>query len=367
VVTATKATNEQPVAEAPARDMARAAGLRYVTDAKPGVTRIRTANGFSYVDARGDPLDDEAGLARIKSLAIPPAWEDVWISPLANGHLQATGRDARGRKQYRYHASWRTIRDEAKYDRMLDFARALPAIRERTDKDLSRPGLPREKVLAAVVRLLEVTLIRVGNEEYARDNNSFGLTTLRTRHVNVSGWTLRFSFRGKHGKQHEVGIRNRKLANVVKRLADLPGQDLFQYVDEDGEAQSIESSDVNEYLRDITDRDFTAKDFRTWGGTILAALALHELGGFDTETQAKHRILRAIEFVAHRLGNTPAICRKCYIHPAVFDAYRDGTLEDALKRNGSSPETELDDLSDEETAVLRLLRKRAHQQAETAA
>ena len=366
MVTATKSANDEST-EAPARDIARAAGLRYVTDAKPGITRARTADGFAYFDAAGRPLENDADLARIKALAIPPAWEAVWISPAANGHLQATGRDARGRKQYRYHASWRAIRDEAKYDRMLDFARALPAIRERTDKDLSRPGLPRDKVLAAVVRLLEVTLIRVGNEEYARENKSFGLTTLRTRHVNVSGSTLRFSFRGKHGKQHEVGIRNRKLANVVKRLEELPGQELFQYVDADGETQSIESSDVNQYLREITGRDFTAKDFRTWGGTILAALALHELGGFDTETEAKHRVLRATEFVAHRLGNTPAICRKCYIHPAVFDAYRDGTLESALKRNGTSPGAELDELSDEETSVLRLLRKRAQQRGEPVA
>jgi DNA topoisomerase-1 len=338
--------------------VARAAGLRYVTDEKPGITRIRTREGFAYVSTTGDPIDDEATLARIKALVIPPAWEDVWISPSGDGHLQATGRDARGRKQYRYHASWRAIRDEAKYDRMLDFARALPVIRERTDRDLSRPGLPRDKVLATVVRLLEITLIRIGNEEYARENNSFGLTTLRNRHVDVSGSTLRFKFRGKHGKQHEVGIRNRKLANVVKRLQELPGQDLFQYIDDDGQTQTIESSDVNQYLRDITGRDFTAKDFRTWGGTILAALALRELGGFETEAEAKHRILRAVEFVSRKLGNTPAICRKCYIHPAVFDAYRDGSLEGALKRNGGSPADELDNLTDEETSVVRLLRKR---------
>jgi DNA topoisomerase-1 len=345
--------------------VARAAGLRYVSDAKPGIRRVSGPSGAKYVGPTGDPIEDEGELARIKSLAIPPAWTDVWISPHRNGHLQATGRDARGRKQYRYHATWREVRDQEKFDRMLEFAEVLPTIRRRVEEDLSRPGLPREKVLAAVVRLLEVTLIRVGNEEYARQNKSFGLTTLRGRHVSVSGTTLRFRFNGKHGKQHEVGIRNRQLANIIKRLQDLPGQELFQYLDDDGVPQTIGSSDVNDYLREISGSDFTAKDFRTWAGTVLAALALREYGPPASESQAKHNVVRAIEFVAARLGNTPAISRKCYVHPKVIEAYDEGVIasepkegtRDAGASNGARAAT--DELTEEESVVMELLRARS--------
>jgi DNA topoisomerase-1 len=345
--------------------VARAAGLRYVSDAKPGIRRTIGPSGTEYVSPTGDRLEDESELARIKSLAIPPAWTDVWISPYKNGHLQATGRDARGRKQYRYHETWREVRDQAKFDRMLEFAEVLPAIRRRVEADLGRPGLPREKVLAAVVRLLEVTLIRVGNEEYARQNKSFGLTTLRGRHVSVSGTTLRFRFNGKHGKQHEVGIRNRQLANIIKRLQDLPGQELFQYLDDDGEPQTIGSGDVNDYLREVSGREFTAKDFRTWAGTVLAALALSQYGPPSSESQAKHNVVRAIEFVAARLGNTPAISRKCYVHPDVIEAYGEGVVASEPKgiktvaRASNGTEAPTDGLTEEESVVMELLRARS--------
>lgn len=369
MVAATTALNVQTAASVPPPPMfARAAGLRYVSDARPGITRKATRNGFAYFGVDGAAMKDEAEIARIKALAIPPAWTDVWISPHANGHLQATGRDVRGRKQYRYHAKWREIRDQAKYDRMLDFAAALPVIRARVEEDLARQGLPREKVLAAVVRLLEVTLIRVGNEEYARQNKSFGLTTLRNRHVSVSGSTLRFRFNGKHGKAHEVGIRNRQLARIIKRCQDLPGQELFGYLDEEGQQQTIGSGDVNEYLREISGSDFTAKDFRTWAGTVLAALALREFGPPESDAQAKHDVRRAIEFVAARLGNTPAISRKCYVHPSVIEAYQEGSLTTALQditsdagqplRNGTA-----DELSSEEAAVMELLREHSREGA----
>jgi len=369
MVVAMTGVNGKTVAALPAPAVAKAAGLRYVSDARPGITRVIGRGGFAYIGLDGEPVRDEDDLARIKSLAIPPAWTDVWIAPQANGHLQATGRDARGRKQYRYHPKWREIRDQAKYDRMLDFAGALPAIRRRVEEDLARPGLQREKVLATVVRLLEVTLIRVGNEEYARQNKSFGLTTLRNRHVSVSGSTLRFKFNGKHGKQHQVGIRNRRLARIIKRCQELPGQELFRYLDEDGQPQSIGSGDVNEYLRGITGSDFTAKDFRTWAGTVLAALALREFGAPASPTQAKHQVNRAIEFVAARLGNTPGISRKCYVHPAVIESYQEGELSAALQslaradlRDAVADETSTD-LTPEESAVVALLRQRVREGA----
>ncbi|MEX2225033.1 MAG: DNA topoisomerase IB [Dehalococcoidia bacterium] len=352
--------NGQTPATIAAPAVAKAAGLRYVSDATPGITRKQERSGFAYAHPDGQPLRDEGDLRRVKALAIPPAWSDVWISPHANGHLQATGRDARGRKQYRYHTTWSEVRDQAKFGRMLDFAAALPGIRQRVEADLARPGLPREKVLAAVVRLLEITLIRVGNEEYARQNKSFGLTTFRNRHVSVSGATLRFKFTGKHGKTHDVGIRNRQLAGIIKRCQELPGQELFQYLDDDGQRQAIGSSDVNDYLRAITDSDFTAKDFRTWAGTVLAALALHEFGAPQSETQAKHNVLRAIEFVAARLGNTPAISRKCYVHPAVLDAYNEGALEGDLLDIGDEARDAVDGgLTSQEAAVIALLQQRA--------
>jgi DNA topoisomerase-1 len=279
-------------------------------------------------------------LSRIRALAVPPAWTDVWICPHDNGHIQATGRDAKGRKQYRYHRRWREVRDETKYEKTIAFAEALPRIREAVERDLGRPGLPREKVLATVVRLLEITHIRVGNEEYARKNKSFGLTTMRDRHVDVEGSLLRFHFRGKSGKDHDVGLRDKRLARIVKRCSDLPGDELFQYVAEDGQRRSIESADVNAYLRAIAGAEFTAKDFRTWNGTVLAARALREQR-FETKREANKNVAAAIKEVAERLGNTPSVCRKCYVHPAIVEAYVGGLLHG---------------VADEETAVLALLR-----------
>jgi DNA topoisomerase-1 len=353
------ATSPLPQADAPAA--AKAAGLRYVGDHQPGIARKRTSKGFRYVDADGRPVRDEDILARIRSLAIPPAWEQVWICAHANGHLQATGRDARGRKQYRYHARWRSVRDEVKYERMLAFGRALPGIRAAVDAALSLPGLPREKVLATVVHLLQVTMMRVGNEEYARENKSFGLTTLRNRHVRIDGSEVEFHFRGKSGVQHRVTVNDRRLARIIRRTRELPGQDLFQYVDDDGATHSIGSADVNDYLRSISGEDYTAKDFRTWYGTVLAALALQEFERFDSETQARKNIVRAIEAVAQKLGNTPTICRKCYVHPAVIEAYLDGSQLDALRESTEREfGADLHALSPEEAAVLALLQRRLH-------
>ncbi|HEY6324260.1 MAG TPA: DNA topoisomerase IB [Thermoanaerobaculia bacterium] len=336
---------------------ARLAGLRHVTDGKPGIRRRRRGKGFSYLDPAGQPLRDPPERRRIEALAVPPAWTAVWICPQANGHLQATGRDARGRKQYRYHPDWRAVRDETKFGRMVAFGEALPRLRARLDSDLARTGLPREKVLAAVVKLLETTLIRVGNEEYARENESFGLTTMRSRHVDIAGATLRFRFRGKSGREHEVAISDRRLARVVRACRELPGYELFQCVDESGERQAVDSADVNEYLRDVTGEDFTAKDFRTWGGTVLALAALRTAGavrpaaaegeageageegeegeekpgppppGGNREREAKRAIVAAVKSVADQLGNRPAICRKYYVHPAVIAAFLDGRLE----------------------------------------
>lgn len=290
---------------------------------------------------------------------IPPAWTDVWISPIANGHLQATGRDARGRKQYRYHARWREVRDDNKYGRLIQFARALPRIRRRVKRDLGRRGLPREKVLAMVVQLLEATMVRVGNNEYVRENRSFGLTTLRDRHVRVRGDQTRFIFRGKGGKEHEVGVRDRRLARIVKRCEELPGQQLFQYLDADGGRRGIDSADVNEYIREASRGDFTAKDFRTWAGTVLAGRALQEMENVDSDTQAKRNVLAAIDAVARRLGNTRATCRKCYVHPAVVDSYVDGSMLEVLQQRADREiRSSLHELSPEEAAVLTLLQQR---------
>jgi DNA topoisomerase-1 len=293
-------------------------------------------------------------LNRIRSLAIPPAYADVWICPNPNGHLQATGRDARGRKQYRYHPKWREVRDETKFGRMLAFSEALPEIRKRVEQDLERPGLPREKVLATVVSLLECTCIRVGNEEYTKANRSYGLTTLQDRHVKISGSNLRFEFRGKSGKTHSVSLNDRRLARIVQRCQAVPGEDLFQYIDDDGTRQSIGSGDVNEYIKEISGQEFTAKDFRTWAGTLLAVAALSEVGAWSTQRQAKSNVLRAIDSVAEQLNNTRAVCRKYYVHPAVFESYLAGTMADALK-NGVK-ETVKSTLGDEEASVVRLLR-----------
>jgi DNA topoisomerase-1 len=340
-------------------ESAKLAGLTYVTEGRPGIARRRAGKFFTYVDAHGRRVRDAETLGRIRSLAIPPAWTDVWICAAPHGHIQAIGRDARGRKQYRYHPRWRAVRDEAKYARMLAFAETLPSIRARVEKDLALPGLPRDKVLATVVRLLESTLIRVGNAEYARQNGSFGLTTMRDRHVAVSGSTLRFRFRGKSGKEHEVDVRDPRLARVVRRCQELPGQELFQYVDDEGRRQVIDSADVNGYLREITGADFTAKDFRTWAGTVLAALALSEVAAFTSKRQAQRNILRAVESVARRLGNTPTICRKCYVHPAVLDAYLDGVTLDAFRRRTERAIVEdVAGLSGDEAVVLGMLQQR---------
>jgi len=317
------------VASAPAPspehvESAQAAGLRYVTDRSPGIRRKRFGKGFVYFDPNGKRITDADEIKRIRALVLPPAWTDVWICPTANGHIQVTGRDARGRKQYRYHPKYRAIRDDTKFDRMLAFSRLLPAIRERVDKDLARPGLPREKVLATVVRLLEKTRIRVGNDEYARDNQSYGLTTFRSDHVEVTGSTLRFEFRGKSGKEHSVEVTDKRIARIVLRCQSLPGEELFQYVDEDEKRQSVDSGDINQYLKEISGAEVTAKDFRTWAGTVIAALALSELGPAPTRGERKANILRALDEVARRLGNTRAVCRKYYVHPALLAAYERG-------------------------------------------
>jgi len=322
VKTRARAPKAPPIATDPVVS-ARLAGLRYVGETGTGIHRRRAGRGFVYLNGHG-PVRDVTTLARIRALVIPPAWREVWICPSPTGHIQAIGRDARGRRQYRYHSRWREVRDETKYARILAFARALPRIRARVDADLGRRGLPREKVLATVVRLLETTRVRVGNEEYARANKSFGLTTLRDRHVEAAGPALRFQFRGKGGKEHAVDVRDPRVARIVRRLQDLPGQELFQYVDEEGARRSVDSGDVNAYLREISGDEFTAKDFRTWAGTVLCALALAEAGPCASGRQAKRNVARAIERVAAQLGNTPAISRKCYVHPAVLEAYQHG-------------------------------------------
>lgn len=356
-----RTTSPSPEESQEPAESARLAGLRYVSDQEPGIRRERSGERFRYRDADGSLVGDGETLARIQSLAIPPAWEDVWICASANGHLQATGRDARGRKQYRYHPEWRHVRDDTKYARMIAFGEALPRIREQTDVDLALRGLPRKKVLAAVVRLLEITLIRVGNEEYARDNRSFGLTTMRDRHVGIDGSQVEFRFKGKSGKKHLITLRDRRLARVVQKCRDIPGQELFQYVDDEGTRQSIDSADVNSYLRELSGHDFTAKDFRTWAGTVLATLALEEFAPADSRTQARRNLVRAVESVAQRLGNTPTVCRKCYIHPAVLDAYLEGTMLDSLQRKTDEALAEAG-LPEDEAMVLDFLRRRLEQE-----
>jgi DNA topoisomerase-1 len=336
-------------------DSAEAAGLRYVSDTAPGITRRRAGDGFRYLGADGKPVRDAATLARIRSLAIPPAYRDVWICPSPRGHIQATGRDARGRKQYRYHPKWRDVRDETKFGRMLAFSDALPAIRQRIERDMARTGLPREKVLATVVRLLESTRIRVGNDEYTRANRSFGLTTLRDQHVEITGSKLRFEFRGKSGKRHTVGLTDRRLARIVRQCQAIPGAELFQYLDDDGQRQTIGSGDVNDYIREITGQDFTAKDFRTWGGTMLAAEALAALDAGESEKDRKAAIVRAVDQVAGHLNNTRAICRKYYVHPLIFESFLAGTLARQLDAGGKPPAG----LTPHEAAVISLLRKAA--------
>jgi DNA topoisomerase-1 len=345
-------------------ESAKAAGLRYVSDSQPGIHRRRRGTGFQYLDADGKTLRDKDALGRIRSLVIPPAWQNVWVCTNPRGHLQVTGRDARGRKQSRYHPRWREVRDETKYERMTIFGAALPGIREQVQRDLSLSEMPRRKVLAAIVRLMEVTLIRVGNEEYARENHSYGLTTMRNKHVKVEGATVSFKFQGKSGVRHTIDINDRRLARIIQRCQDIPGYELFQYIDGDGNHHSVESADVNEYLRAISEQDFTAKDFRTWAGTVLACTMLQEFEAFQSQTQAKKNVVQAIKDVAGRLGNTPAVCRKCYVHPAVLDTYFSGGL---IKSVEKQVEEEAADspyaLRQEEVALLHLLKKQLAQAA----
>jgi len=339
-------------------ESAKAAGLRYVSDTAPGIRRKRAGKGFYYVDAEGKRVRDTETLARIKSLVIPPAWTGVWICPNPKGHLQVTGRDARGRKQSRYHPRWREVRDETKYERMIVFGAALPMIRERVEQDLALPGLPRAKVLATIVRLMETTLIRIGNQEYARQNGSYGLTTLRNKHVDVDGYTVTFHFQGKSRVQHTVDITDRRLARIVQRCHDIPGYELFQYVDKDGTPHSVDSADVNEYLREISGQEFTAKDFRTWAGSVLACESLWDLEKFESETEAKKNVVKVIKQVAARLGNTPSVCRKCYVHPVVLDCYISGALLEGVKRRAvDQEEEEPATLRRQEEALLKLLRR----------
>ena len=334
------------------------AGLHYTTDSRPGYRRVKHGSTFRYFDAHGRTIRDRVELARIRALVIPPAWRDVWICSDSRGHLQAVGRDARGRKQYRYHPKWRVVRDETKYHRLIGFAEALPAIRARTARDLRNPQPTRNKVLAAVVQLLEKTLIRVGNDEYARANQSFGLTTMRDGHVAVNGGRVRFTFRGKSGVEHDIQLDDRRLAQAIKACRDIPGYDLFQYIDEDGERHAVGSSDVNAYLKAITGEDYTSKDFRTWAGTVLAAQMLQELSTFQSDAQAKRNIVRAVESVASRLGNTKAVCRKCYIHPAILEAYVDGSMLTSVVQRARRARRKTGDLTEAEHAVLGLLQAR---------
>jgi DNA topoisomerase IB len=332
----------------------RAVGLVYVTDAQPGIRRWRRGKGFGYRGADGKALTDRDELQRIRALAIPPAYADVWICDNPRGHLQATGRDARGRKQYRYHEHWRKLRDHGKFDRVMAFGDALPALRRRVRRDLALPGLPREKVLALIVRLLDDTLIRIGNESYTRDNHSYGLTTLRTRHVRAERGRLRFAFRGKSGQEREVELSDKRLARIVRRVQQLPGQRLFQYLDDDGQRQPVDSGEVNDYLREACGNDFSAKDFRTWGGTVQAAgvLACTPLPDRGGERATRAVLAAAVKQVAAILGNTPAVCRASYIHPQIIEGWEDGNLAKAIPASSANHCRQL------EQHALRFLRRR---------
>ena len=334
-------------------------GLRYVTDSKPGITRKAAGKHFAFYDVSGNKIVDADEIARIRKLAIPPAYKNVWICPKANGHLQATGIDAKGRKQYRYHPEWRIVKDGAKFNHILSFGEALPIIRAAADKHMSQRGLTREKVLATVVMLLEKTMIRVGNAEYARKNESYGLTTLQEKHVDVTAGTIKFEFKGKSGKIWKLKITDRRIANIVRRCEELHGQELFCFKDNDGVLHDITSGDVNDYLREITGADFTAKDFRTWAGTMLAAMALQEYEAYDSAAQAKKNVVNAIEHVAKNLGNTPSVCRKSYIHPEILNSYLDGSFAKQIALNISATlKQKYDRLTDEEILVLAFLKKR---------
>ena len=346
---------------------ARAAGLRYVTDRQPGIHRVKHGDSFQFVDPHGKAVRDKETLARIRSLVIPPAWGDVWITTHPKGHLQCTGRDARGRKQSRYHPHWREARDETKYERMAYFAQALPIIRRRVQHDLGLHGLPREKVLATIVKLMEETHIRVGNEEYARENKSYGLTTMRTRHVEVNGAKITFDFLGKSRVHHTIDLQDRRLAKIIKDISHLPGYELFQFVDHEGNRHHIASQDVNDYLREITGEHFTAKDFRTWAGSVLCCDLLNEFEPATSITQAKKNVVQAIARVAAQLGNTPSVCRKCYVHPLVLETYLGNIsaeqAKEELEKEISHERKEIrehgDVLRREEQALINLLHQRS--------
>jgi DNA topoisomerase I len=349
------------------KESAELVGLKYVSDDQPGRRRKKSGKGFIYVNPDGTSLRVKPVLQRIRSIVIPPAWTDVWICSSVNGHIQAIGRDAKGRKQYRYHPAFRELRESSKYEHMMAFADALPDIRAKVRAHMALRGLPREKVLATVIHLLETTLIRVGNDEYERQNSSYGLTTLKNRHVAVKGAELRFQFKGKGGKKWSLAIRDRRVAKVIRACQELPGQELLQYVDEEGEYRDVSSADVNAYLREISGAEFTAKDFRTWAGTVLAALALKEIETFDSAAKAKKNIRLAIEKVASRLGNTPTICRKCYVHPALINSYLEGSLVLEIKAQAESElRSEVTGLAPEEAAVLASLRAILQRSADAA-
>lgn len=350
-VQALKASNAMETLPPPTAWDAEKAGLDYVNDGEPGIRRQKRGKGFVYLDSDGSKLRDPYAMARIRSLAIPPAWTDVWICASENGHLQATGRDAKGRKQYRYHVDFVAIRDSAKYERLVEFAGTLPALRSTVAAQMALPGVPREKVLATIVHLLDSTLIRIGNDSYARENDSYGITTLRDSHVKINGGELRFQFKGKSGKSWRVTMRDRRVARIVRSCQELPGQHLFQYLDGQGDVLRVTSTDVNAYLRTLSGREVTAKDFRTWAGTVLAATLLDKTGKPDSAAAAKRQIRAVLHEVSGRLGNTVAICRKCYVHPSVLEAYSAGELRlrhTPLKGEGLRPE---------ETATLRFLRR----------
>lgn len=333
--------------------------LRYINDDIAGFSRERKGKSFQYRDTKGQLIKDDKQLARIKALVIPPAWQDVWISPYPNGHLQATGRDVKGRKQYRYHAQWRAVRDEVKYEHMIDFGLNLPMIRQKINEDLAKPALSKEKVLATIIYLLENTMIRIGNDEYVKSNKSFGLTTLRNRHVEISGNRVQFKFRGKSRVEHNVSLQDARIARIIKRMLDIPGQELFQYLDQDGSRHSVSSTDVNDYLKQITGQDYTAKDFRTWSGTMHATLALKGLDRFENITQAKKNVVLAIQTAAEKLGNMPSICKKCYVHPHIIERYMEGTLFDLIEENEQLTDEALLDCI--ERHVLNLLQSRTIQ------
>ena len=333
--------------------------LKYVTEFKPGITRKKTGASFHYFDAKGNRVNNHEELKRIKSLAVPPAYTDVWISPWPNGHIQATGIDQRGRKQYRYHPKWRALRDETKFEHILQFGERLPSIRFRVAQDMKLAGLQRNKVLATVVQLLEKTLIRVGNSEYAKVNQSYGLTTVRKKHVDIKGEQIRFRFKGKSGKEWNLSVHDKRIASVIKHCAEVPGYELFKYVDEEGNVKDVTSSDVNDYLKEISGEDFTAKDFRTWSGTVLAAIALVEYKKYDSSAEAKKNIIKAVEKVSRQLGNTPAVCRKCYIHPEIMNAYSDGNFFDMVEHQIDEKfKKQYKSLTQEEIMVLAFLKKK---------